>query len=111
MYEIWLILNTFYELTLANLGLVVALLVIWLAVMVAAGAKKRIPWSRGLKPAVVAAVVAWVMAFVLVPSATRSAFANVTYFWDYLVLAGVALACAGLVAAFVWPVSLLLRRA
>ena len=110
MYEIWLILNTFYELAMANLGLVVTVLVLWLALMVFAGFRKSAPWCRGIKPALLVAVVVWVVSFALVPSMTKSSFADVTYFIDYLVVAGVAAACAGLVAAFVWPLSLLVRK-
>lgn len=43
MYEIWLIINTFYELAMANLGLVIGVLAAWLALMVVAGMKKHPP--------------------------------------------------------------------
>ncbi len=111
MYEIWLIINTFYELAMANLELVVGILVAWLALMVVAGMKKTSAWGKGFMPALAVAVLVWIAGFVLVPSLTKSSFSNVTYFWDYLVVAGVAAGFAGLAAAFVWPASLLFRRA
>lgn len=109
MYEIWLIINTFYELALANLGLVIGVLVIWLALMVVTHLKKSLPWSKGVKPALLVAVAVWVVSFVLVPGLTKSSFANVTYIVDYLVVAGVAAAMAGLVALFVGPIYLLTK--
>lgn len=111
MYEIWLIINTFYELALMNLGLVMAVLVIWLALMAVTQMKKSLPWSCAVKPALLVAVVIWLVSFVLVPSMTKSSFANVTYVVDYLVVAGVAAAVAGLVAVFVAPIYLLVKKA
>jgi len=107
MYEIWLIINTFYELALANLGLVIGVLVIWLALMVVTQLKKSQPWRKGVKPALLVAIVVWAVSFALVPGLTKSSFANVTYIVDYLVVAGVAAAIAGLVALFVGPLYLL----
>lgn len=110
MYEIWLIINTFYELALANLGLVLAMLIVWLVLMVIAAVKKAQPWKQGIKPALLVAAVVWVISFIMVPGLTRSSFANVTYIIDYMVVAGLALVCAGLAAAFVWPLYMLVRR-
>lgn len=110
MYEIWLIINTFYELALMNLGLVIGVLVVWLAVMVVAQMKKTQPWCASIKPALLVALVVWVVSFMLVPSMTKSSFENVTYILDYLVVAGVAAAVAGLVAVFAAPIYLLIKR-
>lgn len=110
MYEIWLIINTFYELALMNLGLVIGVLVVWLAVMVVAQMKKTQPWYTSVKPALLVALVVWVVSFMLVPGMTKSSFENVTYILDYLVVAGVAAAIAGLVAVFVAPLYLLVKR-
>lgn len=110
MYELWLIINTFYELTMMNIGLVLLVLVIWLALMVAAGMKKSLPWGKGFVPALVVAILVWVVCFVMMPGWTKSSFDNVTYILDYMVVAGLAAAFAGLVAVFVWPLYLLIRR-
>lgn len=110
MYEIWLIINTFYELALMNLGLVVGVFVVWAGLMVVTQIKKTQPWCASVKPALLVAVLVWVVSFMLVPSMTKSSFANVTYILDYLVVAGVAAAIAGLVAVFVAPLYLLGRR-
>lgn len=110
MYEIWLILNTFYELALANLGLVVSVLVVWLALMVLAAIKKQKKWCAGIKPAVLVAIPVWILFFIMVPSWTKSSHSNVTYIVDYLVLAGTALGFAALAAVFVWPLYLVVRR-
>lgn len=110
MYEIWLIINTFYELALMNLGLVVSTLIIWIALMAIAAKNKTKCWCSGIKPAALVAIVVWVIAFMLIPGITKSSFADVTYIVDYMVVAGVALACAGIVGAFVWPIYLIARR-
>lgn len=110
MYEIWLIINTFYELALMNIGLIVGVFVVWAGLMLATQFKKTQPWCTSVKPALLVAVLVWVVSFMLVPSMTKSSFANVTYILDYLVVAGVAAAIAGLVAVFVAPLYLLVRR-
>ena len=89
MYEIWLIINTFYELALANLGLVLGTLIIWLVLMVIAMFTKRLPWRKGIKPAILIGMVLWVFYFVMMPGWTKSSFANVTYILDWLTLGGV----------------------
>lgn len=110
MYEIWLIINTFYELALANLGLVLTVLVLWLLLMSVTQFMKTSPWLKGVKPALLVAAVVWVISIFLVPGATKSSFANVTYIVDWLVVIGVALAVAGLVALFVGPLYLLIKK-
>lgn len=110
MYEIWLILNTFYELALMHLGAVVGVLVVWLVLMAVTGLKKKQPWSKGLLPALIVAVPTWILCFVMIPGWTKSSFDHVNGVLDVLTVAGVAAALAGLLAVFVWPVYLLLRR-
>lgn len=110
MYEIWLIINTFYELALMNIGLVLTVLILWIALMAVAASKKTQPWCQAIKPALILAVVVWVISFALVPGMTKSSFANVTYIVDYMVVAGVAAAVAGLVAIFFAPLYLLVKK-
>lgn len=110
MYEIWLIINTFYELALANLSLVLVTLILWLVLMVIAMFTKRLPWRKGIKPAILIGMVLWVFYFVMMPGWTKSSFANVTYILDWLVLGGVTTAFAALSALFIWPLYLILKR-
>ena len=110
MYEIWLIINTFYELALANLGLVLVTLILWLVLMVIAMFTKRLPWRKGIKPAILIGMVLWVFYFVMMPGWTKSSFANVTYILDWLTLGGVTTAFAALSALFIWPLYLILKR-
>ncbi len=110
MYEIWLIINTFYELALANLGLVLSTLIVWLALMLVTQFRKNLPWSKGIKFATVIGVLAWLAFFVLVPGLTKSSFSSVNSVIDWLAVAGVAAGFAGLLALFVGPLYLLAKR-
>lgn len=110
MYEIWLIINTFYELALANLGLVLSTLIVWLALMLVTQFRKNLPWSKGIKFATVIGVLAWLAFFVLVPGLTKSSFSSVNSVIDWLAVAGIAAGFAGLLALFVGPLYLLAKR-
>ena len=110
MYEIWLIINTIYELALANLSWVLSTLVIWLMLMLVTQFSKKLPWSTGVKAAVVVGLIAWVIFFALVPSLTKSSFEYVNSVIDWLAVGGVAAAFAGLLAMFVGPLYLLVKR-
>lgn len=110
MYEIWLIINTFYELALANLGLVLGALIAWVALMLITQFSKKLPWGKGVKAAVVVGLVAWVIFFVMVPGLTKSSFGYVNSVIDWLAVAGVSAAFAGLVALFFGPLYLLVKR-
>ena len=94
MYEIWLIINTIYELALANLSWVLSTLVIWLMLMLVTQFSKKLPWSTGVKAAVVVGLIAWVIFFALVPSLTKSSFEYVNSVIDWLAVGGVAAAFA-----------------
>ncbi|QEY58769.1 hypothetical protein FXF61_06100 [Pseudomonas sp. C27(2019)] len=110
MYEIWLIINVFYELALANLGLVLSTIVVWLILMLVTQFKKELPWGKGVKTASAIGLVAWVIFFVMVPGLSKSSFASVNSVIDWLVVAGVSGAFAGLLALFVGPIYLLVKR-
>lgn len=110
MYEIWLVINTFYELALANLGLVLSTTIVWLILMLVTQFKKNLPWGKGIKVAIVTGLVAWVIFFVMVPGLTKSSFAYVNSVIDWLAVAGVAAGFAGLLALFVGPIYLLVKR-
>lgn len=110
MYEIWLIINTFYELALANLGLVLSTLVVWLVLMLITQLRKQQSWGQGIKAAVMVGLVAWVVFFAMLPSLTNSSFAAVNSVVDWLTVAGLAAAIAALVALFIGPIYLLIKR-
>lgn len=110
MYEIWLIINTFYELALANLGLVLSTIVVWLILMLVTQFKKSLPWGNGAKAAAVIGLVAWAIFFVMVPGLSKSSFASVNSIVDWLIVAGVAGGFACLLALFVGPIYLLAKR-
>ena len=111
MYEIWLVINTFYELALANLSWVLSTLMVWLVLMLVTQVSKKLPWGQGIKAAIVIGVLAWLAFFVLVPGLTKSCFAEVNSVIDWLTVAGVAAGFAGLLAIFVGPLYLLVKRA
>ena len=110
MYEIWLVINTFYELALVNLGLVLSTLVIWLVLMLVTQFRKKLPWGKGIKAAIAVGVVAWLIFFMMVPGLTNSSFASVNSIVDWFTVAGVAAGFAGLLALFVGPLYLLVKR-
>lgn len=110
MYEVWLILNTFYELALANLGVVLGTLIAWLMLMLMTQFSKKLPWSKGVKAAIVVGLAAWVIFFALVPSLTKSSFKYVNSVIDWLAVGGVSVAFAGLLALFIGPIYLLIKR-
>lgn len=110
MYELWLVINTFYELALVNLGLVLSTLVVWLVLMLVTQLRKKQPWSKGIKTAFAVGIVAWVIFFMLVPGLTNSSFASVNSIVDWLTVAGVAGGFAVVLALFVGPIYLLVKR-
>lgn len=110
MYEIWLVINTIYELVLANQGLVLGIVLPWLALMLFTQFKKHVRWLQALKPTLLIAVVSWLVFFALVPSLTKSSFASVNSVIDWLTVAGVAAGLAGVVAIFAGPIYLLTQH-
>ncbi len=110
MYEIWLVINTFYELALANLSLVVSTLIVWLVLMLVTQLRKKLPWSKGIKAATAMGIIAWIAFIFMVPGLTRSSFASVNSIIDWLTVIGVAGAFAGLLALFIGPLYLLVKR-
>ena len=110
MYEIWRIINTFYELALANLGWVLSTLIVWLILMLATQFKYKLPWRKDVKAATTIGIIAWIGFFYMVPSLTKASFASVNSVIDWLTVAGVAGAFAGLLAIFVGSFYLLIKR-
>jgi len=105
MYEIWLMLNIGWELLLMYLWPVIALVVVWLALMLAARRRS----SRGaMSAAVVVAVIAFVAALVGLPMLTGSSLAEARYVPDWLAILGPAAGAGVLAAAFAAPLRRLL---
>lgn len=109
MYEIWLGLNIFFEMALAQLPLVAGYALLWLALMASALLFSRGALLRMLPFALIVGVVVLAVGFVLLPGVTHSAFANMGYWLDWAALLGAAAACAVLVTALVWPALALTR--
>lgn len=110
MYELWLVINTFYELALVNLGLVLSILAVWLLLMLVTQFSKKLSWGKGIKVAIAVGMVAWLVFFMMVPGLTNSSFASVNSIVDWFTVAGVAAGLAALVALFVGPLYLLVKR-
>jgi Co/Zn/Cd efflux system component len=108
MYEIWLVLNILWELALDALPVIIGLALLWAALAWAASRRPFGTWRRALPPALAAAVLAGVMAFALVPTATRSSLSELRYWVDWANLVGIAAAAAALTLAFAWPALALL---
>lgn len=114
LYEIWLGLNIFWELALANPGVIAGLAGAWL--LLAAFALTRKPlrsacaaWQAAVPRALVLAVAIGAVAFFLIPGATQSGFDAMGYWLDWATVAGLAAASAGIAFAFLLPMLALCR--
>ncbi len=110
MYEIWLALNILWEMALTVWPLILGAIVLWLVLMVMAW---RSPGSRGragLPVALLAALIVGVAAFVALPGQSRSSFADMGYWVDWLNLLAMAAGFGGIAAAFVWPLAAMARK-
>ncbi|WP_313074397.1 hypothetical protein [Melaminivora sp.] len=100
MYEIWLVLNILYEIALGLGPVLLALAVVWLALMVLARSRlSLLALRRALFPA---SFVAGLLFFTL-PHLTQSSFDNMGYWVDWLNLLGMALGLGAAFALFAWP--------
>lgn len=110
MYEIWLMLNIVWELALAAWPVLVALGVVWLALMTRALRRRGARWLAGLPLALATGAVVAVIAFFVVPGLTRSALSEMRYWVDWMNLAGIALGVGAVAVAFAWPLTALRTR-
>ncbi len=101
MYEIWLGLNIFYEIALANWLVLLPLLVIWLGLL--AVARSRL---RDVPPALmlVIGVLVLVLTFLGLPAATRSSLSEMGYWVDWMNLALMSLGAGVAAIVLLWPV-------
>lgn len=111
MYEIWLTLNILFELGMQYLPAVIGTAVLWLALMIFAATRPGAGWRKALAPAFVIGVIATAITFFVTPTMTRSSFANMGYWVDWLNLFFYAAAFGAVAAALAWPIAASLRKA
>ena len=106
MYEIWLALNIVYEIALTVWPLIAVALVAWIVLMALA-------WRRlscaACKPALGIGLLTALLAFLLLPGATRSSLGNLGYWVDWANLGAIALGAGAAMAAFALPLLSLIR--
>ncbi|MBK1687984.1 hypothetical protein [Rubrivivax gelatinosus] len=102
MYEIWLAANIVWEIVLDVWPGVAAAALAWLLVLVAAARQPR-RWAAALRPAALAGLAGLVLAFLAVPSLTRSSLGELAYWVDWANLLAIAAGAGAAVLAFAWP--------
>lgn len=102
MYEIWLGLNIVYELALGYI-VHIALYLLLLAAFYFSVWRQQLSLRGAVRPTLLFAAVAAVLAMLLVPASTRSSLNEVNYLVDWMNLLGISLGVAGLLALLVWP--------
>lgn len=107
MYEIWLALNIAYEIALPFWPYIAVALGLWLVLLRVAG--RRLD-RRALTAALAVGVATAVLAFLALPALSRSSFADMGYWVDWLNLLGLAAGCGAVAALLAFPLAGLLRR-
>lgn len=102
MYEIWLAANIVWEIALDAWPAVAAAVLAW-AVLVALAARRQRPWAAALRPAVLLSAAGLLLAFLAVPSLTRSSLGELRYWVDWANLLAIAAGAGAAVLAFAWP--------
>jgi len=110
MYEIWLGLNIIWELALGAWPWLVMGALAWLALLFAARGRSRANWRASGVISAALAVAGAVAAFFAMPALTGASFADMGYWVDWAVLAGMAWVAAVLMLLIAWPVLVMLRR-
>lgn len=110
MYEIWLTLNILFELGMQYLPAVIGTVVLWLALMIFAATRPGAGWKKAIAPAFVIGIIATVITFFITPAMTKSSFANMGYWVDWMNLFFYAAAFGAVAAALAWPIAASLRR-
>jgi len=109
MYEIWLMLNIVYESALAIWPWLLALLLIWLALL-ALATRGRHSWRANLPGAIVVGLLVGVAVFFVMPGSIKSSLVELKYWVDWATLLGMAAAGAGVGALVAWPLLTWLRK-
>ena len=110
MYEIWLMLNIVWEILLGAWPLVLALLLLFAALTLAAWLRRGAAWRAAWAVALAGAAIVGVASFLLLPSLTLSSLGELKYWVDWLALAGVAGGFALVAGALLLPLTALLKR-
>lgn len=110
MYEIWLALNILFELGMQSLPAVIGIAVLWLALMIFAATRPGAGWKKAIAPAFVIGVIATAITFFITPAMTKSSFANMGHWVDWMNLFFYAAAFGAVAAALAWPIAGSLRR-
>lgn len=105
MYELWLMVNILWETAITVWPLLALLLATWLVLMVLARRRLRTGWPIALRVGAVGAL----LAFLLLPAVTSSTLAKLSYWVDWLALAGMAAGFGTAAALFALPLAGLLR--
>lgn len=110
MYEIWLTLNILFELGMQYLPAVIGTVVLWLALMLFAATRPGAGWKKALAPAFIIGLIATAITFSITPAMTKSSFANMGYWVDWMNLFFYAAAFGAVAAALAWPIAACLHR-
>ncbi|GAA4004802.1 hypothetical protein GCM10022279_31140 [Comamonas faecalis] len=100
MYEIWLGLNIFYEIALTIWPALLALVLAWLALLLAARRRLSV---RALRGALVPGALVALALFFTLPALTQSALSNMGYWVDWANLLAMALGFGAAAALLAWP--------
>lgn len=107
MYEIWLGLNILLEIALTVWPVLLALVLAWLVLMLAA--RKHLN-ARTLRRAALPGTLVAALAGFTLPALTQSSLANMGYWVDWASLLGMALGLGAAAALLVWPLASLACR-
>lgn len=105
MYEIWLTLNILFELGLQYLPVVIGTVVLWLVLMGVAATRPNARWKKALLPAVVVTLIATAITFFITPAMTKSSFAEMGYWVDWMNLFFYSAAFGAVAGAITWPIA------
>jgi hypothetical protein len=107
MYEIWLVLNILWEIALTVWPVLLAGAAAWVVLAAIAARRPARAWRRSRALAIGVGVLVAILAFLMVPSLTRSSLSELRYWVDWANLLAIALGAGALGAAFAWPVAAL----
>ncbi len=107
MYEIWLVLNILWEIALTVWPLLVVVAIAWIVLAALAARRSPVAWRRARGIAIGVGVLAAIVAFLVVPTLTRSSLSELRYWVDWANLAAIAFGAGAVAAAFAWPAAAL----
>lgn len=110
MYEIWLGLNIVFEILKPALGVLIALALLWLALLVYTLRTQGAQWRRVLPAVFVIGVLVATVALVMGPTWTSSSLSQVNYWVDWAFLGASAAGVGVLLAIVSWPALALLAQ-